>query len=150
MRFLLAVACVVTIACDRIQFAAVQVAPQPAAINDSTGEPAFAAVRRIATRHGLVLLAAPTDPEGWKECLARDTLFVCGKLVGGEQQFQVRQWQSLSKDALTIKREILDSLRTEFGATSVRECKWRVQRPFASSGCPPLSLGERTTPSGQR
>jgi hypothetical protein len=147
MRFLVAAVCVVTLACDGIQFAAIQVAPQPAAVSDSTIQRAFAAVSRIGTSHGLVLDRAPTDPEGWRECLSRDTLFVCGKIVGGEPQFQVRQWASLSADALMIKREILDSLRREFGEPNVQECQWKVQRPLSSSGCSPLLRGEPTPPA---
>ena len=149
MRFLLAAACIFALACDPIEFATFQVAPQASGTTDSTAQRAFAVVTRVGTRRGLVASEdARKDGQGWKECLTQITLVVCGKVRGGEAQFQMRQWHSFSPDALNLKRELLDSLRREFGDSNVRECAWKDQRPLTASGCAPLSPAERAVPPG--
>ena len=132
--------CAVAIACDPIGFAAIQVAPAPNASADSTAQHAFASVARIAARRGLhgSALLAREDNLGWIECFARSTLFICGKLRSGEAQFQLRQFHHLGKNALDLKRELLDSLRNEFGSAQVRECKWRDEQSPDLTGCVPL------------
>ena len=129
-------------ACDPIEFAAIQVAPQAVASPDSATQRALSLVARIAGRRGLVpVVDTHKDPMRWNECLGRSTLFVCGKVHAGEAQFQMRQWHSFSADALSLKRELLDSLRVEFGHSRVQECKWTDKRDLPSSGCEPLKTG---------
>ena len=132
--------CAVAIACDPIGFAAIQVAPAPSASADSTLQHAFALVARIAVRRGLHAspLLAHEDNLAWIECFARSTLFICGKRRSGEAQFQLRQSHRLGKNALDFKRELLDSLRNEFGSAQVRECKWRDEQSPDLTGCTPL------------
>ena len=132
--------CVAVAACDPIGFAAIQVSPQLTKPSDSTALSALAVVGRIATRHGLVpSTSGRTNDQGWNACFARETLFLCGKLRAGEAQFQMRQWHSLSADAMSLKAELLDSLRAQFGDTHVRECKWTDKRDLPSSWCEPLT-----------
>jgi hypothetical protein len=38
-----------------------------------------------------------------------------------------------------VRGALLDSLRTQFGEHSARECKWRYERDPRQSGCPLLS-----------
>ena len=131
--------CAVAIACDPIGFAAIQVAPAPSASADSTAQHAFESVARITARRGLQPFdVARQDYKGWTECFNRSTLFICGKLRSGEAQFQLWQAHRLGKEALNIKRELLDSLRSQFGTVRVGECEWRYEQSPDLTGCVPL------------
>jgi hypothetical protein len=131
--------CAVVIACDPIGFGAIQVAPAPTANADSTAQHAFAAVARITARRGMQPFdVALQDYKGWTECFNRSTLFICGKLRSGEAQFQLWQSHRLGKEALNIKLELLDSLRSQFGTVRVGECKWVDEQSPDLTGCVPL------------
>ena len=131
--------CMAVVACDPIGFAAIQVAPTPGTNADSTAQHAFASVARITARRGLQPFdVARQDYKGWTECFNRSTLFICGKLRSGEAPFQLRQAHRLGMEALNIKRELLDSLRGQFGTVRVGECKWVDEQSPDLTGCVPL------------
>jgi hypothetical protein len=65
---------------------------------------------------------------------------LCGKVLDGEIQFKVYQSKSaqFTPWADSLRRELLDSLRVQFGPERVRECEWHAASVASRSGCPPL------------
>jgi len=146
MRVLLGLGvCCVAAGCDPVKYASFAVAPDPTVGVDSAGQAAFAVAARVATRRGLTRFD-PTGPdgrnaEGWKQCFTRSSLFLCGKVKDREVQFrfyQVRTFE-FTPTADSLRRELLDSLRVEFGQQRVRECRWEAARDPRRSGCVPLA-----------
>ena len=122
----LALACVAT-GCDPATYAKVSVMPpKVAAWDNGVRAETFALVTRIGVRHGLRPVA-PSDAsgrndQGWETCLTRETLFLCGKASGPEIRFEMRQLMRgrLTSWADSLRREVVDSLRTKFGSAAVR------------------------------
>jgi hypothetical protein len=148
MRAPLALAlCCVVGACDPSTYASFAVAPCGTAGGDSLVQAVFATVARIGARRGLQTVepggADNRNDEGWQQCLTRPSLFLCGKVKDGEVQFELRQVLTprFSPAADSLRRELLDSLRAQFGADRVRECKWQVERDQRRSGCAPRAPG---------
>jgi hypothetical protein len=117
---------------------AIAVAPAPAATLDSVARAAFALVERVAARRGLT-------PQGQGEalretCLVRQSFTLCGQVNGPEVQLSMSQVKTIgfSPWADSLRTELLDSLRVEFGASRVRECKWKWDGNAQRWGCPPL------------
>jgi hypothetical protein len=148
MRLLAALAlCCVACAFDPSTYASFAVAPRATAGGDSLAQAVFATVGRIGARHGLQTVdprgADNQNDEGWQQCFTRPSLFLCGKVKDREVQFELRQVLTprFSPDADSLRRELLDSLRAQFGADRVRECKWQVERDQRRSGCAPRTPG---------
>lgn len=117
------------IACDPVAGAGVgiAIAPRPSAAPDSVSQVAFALAARISMRHGVPAIdPRQTGEEGWGTCFERGKFYLCGKQVGSETQFHSWQWGLFfSPLADSVRRELLDSLRTEFGPSNVRTCNWQ-------------------------
>ena len=125
---LILVPCLFLTACDPAAVEGIAISPQPSVAADSAGQVAFAVAARISARHDVpALVPLRAGMRGYHACFARDTFFLCGKRVGGETQFHA--WQrgrfSFSPRADSVIRELLDSLRSEFGSSNVRTCEWR-------------------------
>ena len=123
---LLVFACTI-IGCDPAKYAKFSVAPTAVAASDSSARAeTFALVTRIGMRNGLRMVgpadAAGHNDQGWETCLTRETLFLCGKVSGPEIQFEMRQGMSarFTPWADSLRREIVDSLRSKFGTAAVR------------------------------
>lgn len=127
--------------CDPMHYAYFAVSPRPQAAPDSEIDGAFRIVERIAARHGFST-TEPTDGEQkWRSCVGVKGTRICGKVVGNEAQFMMSQWGGAPRGfgAVTdsLRQEILDSLRTNFGREAVRECRWRASTINPSlDGCP--------------
>ena len=135
-------------ACDTVGSAAIALAPRPDAGADTTRAAALALVSRVAQRRGL----EPIPPRnlntglGFAYCLTRRGLFLCGKVHAEEAQFLMYQLGYLTAASDSVRREILDSLRSQFGASRVRECRWENAPPGQSAGCPALALADTAKP----
>ena len=123
-------ACVLVMACDTAKYASFAVlAPAPVTA-DSIRDNVFATVERLARRRGLepagVTDAAGQNPDGWEHCFAKPYLFLCGKVDGPRFQFELRQFlqgYSLRPANDSLRREVMDSLRSQFGVEIVVESK---------------------------
>jgi hypothetical protein len=122
--------------------ATIAVAPAPGASLDSTARIAFALVERVTARRGL----KPHDPgeaavRASREltCFANRSLLVCGEVNAPDIQVSISQVRRIgfTPGADSVRTELLDSLRVEFGASQVRECKWEKWQTRLS--CPPLA-----------
>jgi hypothetical protein len=141
MRALLIIALCCVGACHPAAYAAIAVAPRPTARADSSARVAFALIARIAARRSLKPFVN-RDGEGWIECFARSAVWVCGKVRDQEIHFLMLEggWFRLTPEGEGLRRELLDSLRVQFGQPLVRECKWRVDHNDPGrSGCPPIA-----------
>ena len=130
---------------------AIAVAPPPATRLDSAALTALAVVERVSIRRGL----KPHYPgegvradreRGERRCFAERSLVVCGEVNSPEVQVTISQVMSigLSPWADSIRTELLDSLRVEFGASRVRECKWKWDVTAQRHHCPPLARPDST------
>ena len=120
--------------------AAIAVMPASTVSTDSAAPTAFALAARVAARRGLTPFRAPDqDEEAWNACFTRETFFLCGKMYGREIQFEMYQARTprFTPWADSVRVELLDSLRTRFGAPGVRECEWRISHAPPGSGCAP-------------
>lgn len=86
----------------------------------------FALVARLSERSGLTT-ADPRDANGrnaeqWRACWGRETVRLCGKTSGSNVTFEMRQALAtrFSPWAESLRRELVDSLRADYGAASVR------------------------------
>lgn len=127
--------CGIVMGCDPAKHMAIAVTPAPSADPNATGQRVLALVTRIAQRHAL-------EPFEWKEvaferCFSKRGFYMCGKQYQSETH--LRLWQvktfGFSPPADSLRRELLDSLRSTFGAQQVRECKWRTAPDPRQSGC---------------
>jgi len=134
------------VGCDPARSIGISVAPQPAAVMDSLRERAFVLAEGVATRHGL----DRDYEEGFRQCFlgmpyrnprhmskGRTALSLCGKATARGAEFRLfeavtARW---SPRADSVRRELMDSLRAQFGAHAVRECTWRLARDPRQSGC---------------
>lgn len=131
------------VACDPAKFASFAVAPLPVPAMDSAQRAVFASTARVAASHGLEPVAPRVsdsgNPSGWSHCFTRSTVFLCGRTRDGEVHFQLRQ--SLTRRftpwADSLRRDLLGSLRSEFGAERVWECTGRPERGPGRAGCAP-------------
>ena len=128
-------------ACDPIEHAGIALAPRPALEPDTAGpvrfiDSVFATVRRIAGQHGLREFE-PSDkaPNGWLACYGKETLILCGKVLGNEAQFDLHQWARFTPEAVALKATLLDTLRAQFGGERVRECEFGWNRKIRSISC---------------
>jgi hypothetical protein len=124
--------------------AAIAVAPGPAANVESASDRAFAATGAVAGRHRLEpFVASNQAEERWRQCFIRETFILCGKVNAPEVQFYMYQSRTtrFTPWADSVRREMLDTLRTEFGESRVRECEWERWPEERRSGC--LILAER-------
>lgn len=143
--------CLATSGCDPATGAALAAAPPPAVASDSAGSMAFALARRVAQRHGLKPVhRGELGGQGWQECFARSAFVFCGKLHDKEVQFLFFQSFRIHFGPLadSVRRELRDSLRAEFGPSRVHDCDWRVASDPRGSGCRPLRPQGNTSSLG--
>ena len=124
-------------ACDPLTLKAIAVAPQPEVGTDSSTRVALALARRLATRDGLETFVPEDNAErGWAECFSSRDLYLCGKVREGEVQFAMYMpGTGFSPQAALLWRELQDSLRATFGASSVRGCTWTNRWKGHEAGC---------------
>lgn len=142
-RFALVLGIVAAVACDPTAFGAIAVSPRTVSAPDSTQESVYGPVARLVAARGLT----PIQPSnrkaaGHEQCFqssTRTAFVICGKTHQGEVQFRMLQWGRLrfGPVAQSIRQELLDSLRAEFGASHVRECQWELARDPQQDGCRP-------------
>ena len=110
--------------------AAIAIAPLPEANLDSAARTAYALVERVTARRGL----EPWDPgeaavRAGRDltCFAKRSLAVCGEVNAPEIHFTISEVKRIGFTpwADSVRTELLDSLRVEFGAFRVRECEWK-------------------------
>jgi hypothetical protein len=144
MRALLALGlCCAVVGCDPAQSGAIALAPHPAIRVDSARHAAFGLVARVAKRRGLEAFdPKDREEEDWIECLGKSSLILCGKVNDGEVQFRMWERIRFSPQADSLRHELLDSLRAQFGRPWVRECEWRIAHAPRRSGCPPLARAD--------
>ena len=143
----LAAISVVLMATSCLTDTGIAIALPPGANVDSAAVVAFAAVASVAQRRSLEL-SSPlgTGDVGWRQCFAdpttKDAMFritaLCGKVYDGEAQFWLSQrGKGFTAHTDSLRRELLDTLRSRFGEHSVRECKWewRGTKDHRASGC---------------
>lgn len=130
--------CCAVAACDPIGTAAIAIAPRPEVAVDSARQSALAVVSRVTARHGLEPFVHPQDTL-WDQCFGKSSVILCAKMRDREIQFRLWQLYGFSPVADSVRRELLSTLRSQFGETSVRECEWQMARDPRLSGCPPLA-----------
>jgi hypothetical protein len=120
------------------------VAPPPAVTLDSADRAALALTARVTARRGLKRhdlhdLGGEGRPAREVPCFARDTFFVCESVDGPEVELSIGQTMTtgFAPWADSVRAELLDSLRAEFGASRVRECKEQRRRRGCPSPAPP-------------
>ena len=92
---------------------------------DSSRQHALALTTRLATGRGFEpFVPGDKGEQGWTDCFTRSQFYFCDKVKGQEIQFLMWQYVRLSPEAQSFRRELMDSLRATFGASSVRECAW--------------------------
>jgi hypothetical protein len=104
---------------------------------DSALTQTVALTRRLGGSRGLHPYTDPYQSQNrFALCMAHDTYFLCVKSKDGEVQFRIYQSMAhFTAQADSLNRELVDSLRMAFGATHVRDCDWRLERPPKESGC---------------
>ena len=123
----------------------IAVAIGPAFTLDSAASAGFSVTERIAVRHGM---ASSDSLAPNNRCFFRNSFSLCGKVKDRELQFRMIQsgTTQIWGFADTVRTELLDSLRSEFGIAQVRQCEWRIgyrrenrtlQRSEELSGCAP-------------
>ena len=141
---------VVCTATSCVTSTAIVVVPSPSASIDSAARAAYELAGRVAARRGLAPSESPypTDTT-WARCFVKDDLIdpekfktdviLCGKVRDREIQFQLQQVMSssLTPRVDSLRRELLDSLRVQFGEGSVRECERHNERDPRKAGCRP-------------
>jgi len=113
------------VACDPMAYRAAAFAPKPGVATDSARQSAaLSAIVRVVERRGL---AAGTGTWGdSSRCFYRRSLTLCGRQKSGQIQLSFLEGIGairLSPFATSLRRELVDTLRTEFGLTVARECK---------------------------
>ena len=113
------------------------VLPAPTRQADSTAQEALALAARVAVQHGL------TDPITYStgrdirlECHWGSAIRLCGYRLGSEVQFEIRVSRSWNERGDSLKRVLLDSLRTLSDAL-VRECKEEYLQDYDVYACAP-------------
>ena len=126
--------------------AGIAVSLVPGANLDSAARTAYALAARVTARRGLTPYDPPEVNRAGREmtCFAKRSFLICGQVNPPEVQFSISQRGSgFSPWADSVRAELRDSLRVEFGAFRVWECKWQTQRDTTGGrpqwGCPPLS-----------
>ena len=137
---------------DCATFTQIVVSPGAGVPVDSAAQAALAVAARLATRRGLQPLErGDLAKEPWTRCSAAyrlgyrgetAALSLCEQVSNGEVQFGLAEHTiRFTPRADSLRRELLDSLRAQFGATHVRECRphgWRGRwRCRASAESPP-------------
>ncbi|HJU70182.1 MAG TPA: hypothetical protein VJ650_18245 [Gemmatimonadaceae bacterium] len=110
--------------------AAIAVAPLPDANFDSAARTAYALVERVTARRGLEpwdLGQAAVGTGRDLTCFSKRSLLVCGEVNAPEIHFTISEVKTIGFTpwADSVRTELLDSLRVEFGAVRVRECEWK-------------------------
>ena len=128
--------------------AGIAVALAPGANLDSSAQIAYALAARVTARRGLTAYDPGEVIRAGREmtCFAKESFRICGQVNAGEVQFTVSQGGAgFTPWADRVRTELRDSLRVQFGAFRVWECKWKAQRDTTGGRpqwvCPPL--GER-------
>lgn len=113
--------------CDPRATAGIAVRPPVAMATDSAARAAFAIAGRIAGRYGFEAddPTSHANPEGWQQCYTRPGNFLCGKTRGRDVFVLLSQYPTfrLTSRVEALRRELLDSLRNQFGAERVRVCR---------------------------
>ena len=144
MRMLALVALVlVSTATSCITSTGIAISPIPALDSSSVVERTFALVQRVGVRRGMQPYTAPDErEEGWMRCFAQELtqnrkLQLCGKLKDHQVHLRLSEIMAsrFSPHADSVRAELLDSLRAEFGAPALRECEWRYEYDSRRSGC---------------
>jgi hypothetical protein len=121
---------------DRLASSAIAVAPQPTAVADSSRQHALALTTRLATGRGFEpFVPGDKAEQGWTDCFTRSQFYFCDKVKEQEIQFLMWQYVRFSPEAESFRRELMDSLRATFGASSVRECAWLSPTKGREAGC---------------
>lgn len=152
MRPLVAVgigACALAATCTPNRDIGIAVSPRNTANANTMQAAAFDLGARIARRFGLTernveqvkLLRA-------HECFSRSSptaLTLCVKPLDGEAQFWLHEFvrESFTPTADSLRRQLLDSLRAQFGHDRVRECSWEFPSDRNRSGCLPMGSTNR-------
>ena len=129
----------------------IAITPSPGVDSDSAAQRAFSVVERVTARRGLQPYTAPDQQEKtWIRCFAEDVphnrkLVLCGKMKDREVHFRLYATMiaRFTPHADSVRVELLDSLRAEFGAQAARECVWRFEGDSRRSGCPVLTQRDR-------
>lgn len=115
---------------------AVAVVPSKALGADGTRDSVVAVVTRIAQRHGAKEFMPDQAEEHWVRCfMVKGAIMLCGKQNKGETQLHMYTRPGARVWLDSLNHEVLDSLRSGFGKTSVRECGWRLSGKPEGSGC---------------
>lgn len=128
--------------CDPVEHGAFALAPRAAGVRDTAGaasfiDSVFTTVGGIAGQQGLREFEPPDRAtNGWRACYGKETLILCGKVVGNEPQFDLHQWARFAPEAVALRATLLDTLRARFGRERVRECSFRWNDKTHSIGCP--------------
>ena len=120
------------------------IAVRPSVVVDSStlADSAYAVVGRVGRQYGLVQRSpAELGLNDLSVCYKRDyenrDVVLCGKTKRGEVHFMLDESMTsrFTPPVDSLRRALLDALRSKFGEQSTRECKWEFQRDAAQSGC---------------
>jgi hypothetical protein len=146
---LMTLVCVCT-ATSCAKITGIAIAPSPTSDSAGVADKAFRLLERVTGRRGMQAYVDPYQgQDAWIKCFAQSLehgrkFVLCGKLKDHELQLRLFEDETVSftPRADSMRRELLDSLRAEFGEQAVRECVWRIDRDPQRSGCP--SVAQRT------
>jgi hypothetical protein len=121
----------------------IAIAPNPPTDSATAADRSFSLVERVIARYGMQAYIAPNQrAEAWIRCFAQEfddgrKLILCGKLREREIHLWLREVMNsrFSPHADSVRGELFDSLRAEFGEQAVRECKWQNEFDSRRSGC---------------
>ena len=131
--------CWLALACDPARQIGIAVEPRPVMLTDSVRQAAYAVAGRVSAQHGL----APFDSKEtyWHQCFLNGNLRICGK--PSERGVEFYLFEGLaprwSPRADSVRRELLASLRAQFGDRWVRECAWVQPRDPRQAACTPAT-----------
>ena len=111
--------------------AGIALAPSPSTPADSVTHIGLRVAASVAAQHGLTPSdpRSPDDPE-WLQCFAKESLWLCGRLHGGELQFLLSEagTRNFTAGADSVRLALLDGLRSHFGPDAARKCNWKFQK----------------------
>ncbi len=119
---------------------AIAITPATAEPLETVADSIFATVAQTVSSRGLKPYQR-VEQKGFKACFAKENLFLCGKVNDPEIHLLLYQTGTtrFSPWADSLRHELVDNLRRQFGESRVRECKWQTKR----DGCPPVAGDSR-------
>lgn len=134
----IALACIVCLGCDPVRSRSIALHPQPPAALDSARALGLRAASETAAHMGLEQFA-PRHAV-WAACFRHDdVLTLCGKEAPSGLEFHISSFGGWSALADATWKDLVATLRREFGDSAVFECTWHPEPRAGEDNCRPSS-----------